>query len=222
MMSSTFEPITISSPSEIDELEGEDGHIGHSVDSLSDLDDDLGLPSASIAKEDATRFARFRPKISEPLSPLSKTVFKINPDTISPGQTAGGPVLPDIFSPSRRKGKRDYASGSNADLVRSWILAIPAQESQGQEMSEETISIDDAHCDSSGRFVVATDINGSRWLLPDQPENGRPGLSWSLSAVCRGCRIVVKGRATRWNLNLGTDKSNTVTVAAYWTVAEPG
>jgi hypothetical protein len=145
-------------------------------------------------------------------------IFRTNPAEISPGQTTSGAVLPDIFSPSRRKGKKDYMPGSSADLVRSWILAIPAQESHGQELSEEILLVMEVHNDSSGRFAIATDDSGSRWLLPEQQEKVGTSSRLTLSALRPGAQIRVKGRATRWGLDLDSQESNAVTVAAYWEV----
>ncbi|KPI40481.1 uncharacterized protein AB675_7705 [Cyphellophora attinorum] len=38
-------------------------------------------------------------------------------------------TLPDAFTPSRRKGKRDYVSGGLADTVRNWVLQAATEAS---------------------------------------------------------------------------------------------
>ena len=196
---------------------------GKSASSHSDLDDDIGLTGRPTTSEESHRKVRFRPSLSEFVqpSPLSKTIFKTNRTDVSAGATTNGVALPDIFSPSRRKGKRDYLPGSGADLVRSWILAIPAQESHSQALSEETLSVVDVQNDKSGRFAIITDENGSQWLLPEQQEKPGAGARYFLSTLRPGAQIRVKGRATRWELDIESHESDTVTVAAYWEVVSP-
>ncbi|EXJ59954.1 hypothetical protein A1O7_04102 [Cladophialophora yegresii CBS 114405] len=217
------ELITVSSPSEDDRSDDVD----HPSDAespawQSDLEDDFPLAVRRTPKESG-RFAHFKSLASAVVrpGPSSKPAFRTNPEDISHGQTVSAPVLPDIFSPSRRKGKRDYIPGGMADLVRSWVLAIPAQESHGdgQSLPEQVLSIAHVMPDSSGRFCIATDENGARWLLPHQQEKAGIG---SLSTLRPGARIVVKGQATKWGLNLDSRESSTVTVAAYWEIVSPG
>ena len=195
-----------------------------SEDSQSDLDDDLGFTARLTANHESTRMARFRPVSSEldyP-SPMSRMIFKSDLDDVSAGRVTNGPTLPDIFSPPRRKGKKDYIPGSSADVVRSWILAIPAQESHSQELSEELFSIAEVRSDSSGRFAIVTDDSGSRWLLPEQQDKVGTGTKSLLSALRPGSQLLVKGRATRWRLDFDTTGSNTVDAAAYWEIFSPG
>ncbi|KIW69139.1 hypothetical protein PV04_05032 [Phialophora macrospora] len=217
------EPISVSSPPADDHFDD----VGHPSDvespaSQVDLEDNLNLDTRHAINEESSRLSHFRSPASDLVRPTSKPPFKTNPGDISHGQTASGPVLPDIFSPSRRKGKKDYIHGGNADLVRSWVLAIPTQESQGQPLSKETVSIAEVRADSSGRFWIATDDNGVRWLLPHQQEKAGSGSRWSLSTLRPGAQILVKGKATRWGLNLDSRDSSDVTVAAYWEIVSPG
>ncbi|OCT47747.1 hypothetical protein CLCR_03570 [Cladophialophora carrionii] len=221
------ELINDSSPSEDDRSDDVD-HLSdaESPASSSELEDDLTSAVRRTPNEDSGRLSHFRSLASEPRrpGPSSKPAFRTNPEDISHGQVVSGPVLPDIFSPSRRKGKKDYIPGGTADLVRSWVLAIPTQESHGhgQSLSEEAVSITQIKTDSSGRFWLATDDNGAQWLLPLQQEKAGAGSLVSLSALRPGARILVKGQATKWRLNLDSCGSSTVTVAAYWEIVPPG
>lgn len=185
----------------------------------SDLEDELGLHTTRAARDDPGRKARFKLPASEDTqpSPLPRTIFRAIPSDVQ-DQTSSGSVLPDIFSPSRRKGKKDYVAGGSADTVRNWILGIATQESHSESLYEEVVSIVEVSNDNSGRFAVAIDENGSRWLLPEQQKGG-VALTSSLRP---GARILIKGRATRWPIYFSTDSSASMTVAAYWEVVSPG
>ncbi|OAL35750.1 hypothetical protein AYO20_04900 [Fonsecaea nubica] len=208
--------------------------------SLSDLEDDIGQPRRPTAafNDSSSRISRFRPiptstrglTLHSPV--VSRTVFKPpGPDDpaarASTGSGTGtGPVLPDIFSPSRRRGKRDYLPGGSASLVRSWVLDIATRESHVEFPAEETLQVAQVERDASGRFVLVSDDQGHRWLLPEQ-QHERPGsgggggsrrssLDHSWSDVRPGSRILIKGKATRWTIDLGSQGLGDVVVAAYW------
>lgn len=185
----------------------------------SDLEDELGLRSTRLVHDGTSRTARFKPLNAEDTRPsaLPRTLFRPIQGGVQE-QASGGPALPDIFSPSRRKGKKDYVQGGNADTVRNWILGIATQESRSESLDEAIVSITEVSNDSSGRFAVATDNCGSRWLLPEQQKGGAAPKS----SLCPGARILVKGRATRWPIHLSLDASDSLTVAAYWEVVSPG
>ncbi|KIW75019.1 hypothetical protein Z517_11790 [Fonsecaea pedrosoi CBS 271.37] len=208
--------------------------------SLSDLDDDdSGPPRRPTAafNDSSSRIPRFRPiptstrglTLHSPV--VSRTVFKPpGPDDPVARASTGsgsGPVLPDIFSPSRRRGKRDYLPGGSASLVRSWVLDIATRESHAESLAEETLRVAQVEKDASGRFVLVSDDQGHRWLLPEQ-QHERPGSDgggggsrrssldhWS-SAVSPGSCILIKGKATRWTLDLESQGLGDVVVAAYW------
>ncbi|KAJ9611741.1 hypothetical protein H2200_004925 [Cladophialophora chaetospira] len=219
---STVEPITVSSPPDDENLDDEDHPLDvESLTSQSDLEDDLGLSVRRTMNSDSSRFAHFRALttgLAEP-PPAMKASFKTHED-IPPGQVAGGPALPEVFTPSRRRGKRDYMPGGGADMVRSWVLAIPAQESHSQSLSEEILCVNEAEQDSSGRFWIVKDKNGSQWLLPEQQEKPGGASRRSLTRICPGTQLVVKGQATKWNLDLYGARN--MTVAAYWELVSPG
>ncbi len=212
-------------PSPREDNQSHQDHLQFESDSLpshSDFEDDLALPAPCMKKEESGRFAQFRPLAAESadLSPMPRAMFRTSTEAIPPGQRTGGPALPEIFTPSRRASKRDFLPGGSADLVRSWVLAIPAQESRSQSLSEQIISIQEIRHDPSGRFATAVDDSGSRWLLPEQEKLGT-GPRRSLSILRPGAQVLVKGQATRWGLPVESHCSQNVTVAAYWEVNSP-
>ncbi|OAP58594.1 hypothetical protein AYL99_07684 [Fonsecaea erecta] len=230
---SVVEPIAISSsPEDDDDLEEVNLQVdAGSPTSHSDLDDDLNRQTGRAASvNESSRIARFRPVAQglSPPSPVPRTVFKSVPDDYEHASMGNGPVLPDIFSPSRRKSKRDYLPGGSASLVRSWVLDIATQESHAESLAEETLQIAEIERDVSGRLVVVSDEKGRRWLLPEQErqqrQHERPGTSSSFDGfdLHPGSRILIKGKATRWSLDLESQGLGTVVVAAYWEPVSPG
>ncbi|KIW28266.1 uncharacterized protein PV07_07945 [Cladophialophora immunda] len=224
---SVVEPIAISSSPEDDSPDEASFQIdAGSRASQSDLDDDEGRPTGrpAAAANESSRITRFRPVAQglSPPSPVSRTVFKTVPEDYPPGSVGSGPVLPDIFSPSRRKGKRDYIPGGSASLVRSWVLDIATRESHAESLSEEMLRIAAIEKDASGRFVIVSDEEGARWLLPEQ--HGRPGRSSSSnwSDLRPGSHVRIKGKATRWSLDLEPQGLGSLVVAAYWEPISPG
>ncbi|OAL31011.1 hypothetical protein AYO22_01306 [Fonsecaea multimorphosa] len=234
--SSVNEPIATPFSPEDDDLDGAHSQIdaGSSPASQSDLDDNLGRPTAPATVTESNRIARFRPitqGYNPPSPPVPRTVFKqpVPEEDHAHAHASvvgSGPVLPDIFSPSRRKGKRDYIPGGSASLVRSWVLDIATQESHTESLSEEMLQIETVERDVSGRFVVVTDEKGHRWLLPEQHERP-PGRRSSGSLDCwselrPGSQVLIKGKATRWSLDLESQGLGSVEVAAYWEPVSPG
>ena len=213
-----IEPITASSPAEDNALSPQLDF--DSSASQSDLDDDFGQSLRPPINEESARLARFRPiaSVLTQSSPVSRTIFKAISEDNAEKPLISNSVLPDVFSPSRRRGKKDYVPGGNADLVRSWVLGITAQESQSQSRSEQTLALHDVCHDSSGRFTTVTDENGSRWLLPEQQEKAGTGGKFSCSDLHPGARIRLKGQATKWALVLDSPDLKDITVAAYWEI----
>jgi hypothetical protein len=84
------------------------------------------------------------------------------------------------------------------------------------------LSLAEVRTDSSGRFWIATDDSGARWLLPHQEEKAGTGSRWPVTILRPGAQILVKGQATRWALKLDSRDSSDVTVAAYWEMVSPG
>lgn len=145
--SKNVESITISSSPGYDDFGDPEDHDLHdevsSLASRSDMEeDDLGeLPQFADTEKSSkpALFKAVKQSPSEPVS-LSRTIFKANLNE-GPSASAGmGPVLPDIFSPSRRKGKRDFVPGGSAELVRQWILSVAAHGPDTQTLLEDIVS----------------------------------------------------------------------------------
>ncbi|EXJ89841.1 hypothetical protein A1O3_02908 [Capronia epimyces CBS 606.96] len=173
--------------------------------------------------KESYKMARFRATTSGLVdsTPLARTVFKFIAEDAQHASAGSGPLLPDIFSPSRRKGKRDYVAGSSADLVRSWILNISAEEKQAASIPDMTIVVQNVMKDSSGRFVVVVDEDGSQWLLPAQHQKESAGRKTTWAELGLGTRILLKGQSTRWSLRLES-ASKDLSVAAYWELLSRG
>jgi hypothetical protein len=217
-----IEPIAVSSLPDHGDVDARDRDFDEdSAGSLSDLDEALGASARPTPNDDLHRVVRFRPVLSgtNPERPPARTNFRPASRDGLPELSPHGPVLPDIFSPSRRKGKKDYISGGSAELVRSWILAIPAQESHLEALAEDIFLLIEVSHDGNGRFATADAHDGSRWLFPEQGGQVFSRSSRSLASLVPGAKVLIKGRATRWNLNL---PSGSVTVAAYWEVLPSG
>ena len=219
--SKDVEPITISSSPEYDNLDHYEAHNGTQnprSDMRSDMEDnDLDdLPQVTDT-EMSSKPARFKPANADLIEsfPLSRTVFRTNLEEGQSASTATGPVLPDVFSPSRRKGKRDFLSGGSAELVRKWVLDIAAHDSI-TTLPEDIITISSTQLDDSGRFAVVRDDTGSQWLLPEQQQKAGLGGKTDWHYLRRGSQILLKGKATKWTLGSYEPALNNVTVAGYW------
>ncbi|EXJ73328.1 uncharacterized protein A1O5_03088 [Cladophialophora psammophila CBS 110553] len=224
---SVIKPVAISSSPDDDDPGDVSYQAGdNSPSSQSDLDDNLGRSTGLATINESSKIARFRPIAQgvSPPSPVSRTIFKVVPEDQTHGSGGRGPVLPDIFSPSRRKGKRDYILGGSAHLVRSWVLDIATQESHAESLSEEILLIAEVENDASGRFVVVSDEKARRWLLPEQQheKSSRSSSFFDWSELRPGSQVLIKGRATRWPLDLESQGLENVVVAAYWELVSAG
>ncbi|KAJ9646891.1 hypothetical protein H2204_000583 [Knufia peltigerae] len=219
-----IEPITISSSpgSEIDDqgLRGQSSQASHSDD--EDFED-IMIETPHVETLKTTRFRPSVPKCIEPPT-LAKNAFKVESDGGHSAHLASGSLLPDVFSPSKRKGKREYIPGGMAELVRRWVLGIAAQDSVSisAAVPEMTITVSQARVDGSGRFSLVTDTTGNRWLFPEQQQ--KPGLEHRLDVtnISPGARVRLKGRATKWPLRSDFEELQDTTVGAYWELIEPG
>ncbi|KAK4939577.1 hypothetical protein LTR10_020183 [Elasticomyces elasticus] len=211
-------PITISSSPEYNSLDDHEAHddIQASQSDLEDnnLDDLLHLTDTGKPSKPA----RFKPVNADLIGsiPLSRTVFRTNLEEGPSVSTATVPVLPDVFSPSRRKGRRDFLPGGSAEQVRKWVLDIAAQDSITQTLPDDIITISETQLDDSGRFAVVRDDTGSHWLLPEQQQKSGLGGKMDWHCLRRSSQILVKGQATKWALESHEPAFENVTVAGYW------
>ena len=172
----------------------------------------------------------------ELITPQMPTRFKtpaIQADTIKPFQqkpsfrpstrdthlsAEAGLTLPDAFSPSRKKGKRDYVSGGIADTVRNWVLNAATEELQQSRPDQQVITVDTASIDPSGRAIGISDDNGERWLLVgEQSNNDAGGSAATLAKVLERRKVYVRGTYTNWKIPISyAGPGDEVTVAAQW------
>ena len=219
----TVETITISSSPEYGD-EDEDRDEALSPASQSDLEESINTTTPYLPAEQSTKTARFRPAAlgigQTSLAP--RTVFKVELEEGQTAQLGSKSVLPDIFSPSRRKGKREYIPGGSAELVRRWVLGVSAQDSLSAGLPEISITVSQVQIDSSGRFGIVIDETGLQWLLPDQQRKAGIGCDSDLNGLRPGSRVLLKGQATKWPLYSFTADTKSLTVAAYWELIAPG
>ncbi|KAG9790934.1 hypothetical protein KCU88_g1216, partial [Aureobasidium melanogenum] len=218
------ETITISSSPEVVERQEDDHHEDEGLlgwESGSQEDDDIAVNTPG--QNETNNSTRFRPgpAASAGKASLPRAVFKSVAEDAQPRSVGSGAVIPEVFSPSKRKGKRDYIPGGSADIVRSWVLNVAAQESQAGPAADLTFVIQRVIKDRSGRFVVVLSDDGSSWLLPAEHQKGFAGPKTILIGVIPGSRVLIKGHAMKWPLHFGTPLGD-VRVAASWELIPAG
>lgn len=152
-------------------------------------------------------------------SSLQKITFKSSIDdasNLSPGIDS---TLPDAFSPSKRKGKKEYEPGGAAETVRSWILSAAVEESTNGPRHEETITIHRLVQIQMPLFVIVEDSTEHYWLLvADQSKHARTN-SAIISRLEKGHQIIVKGRMSKWEIPmLLVDNTSNLRVAVDWDI----
>ncbi|KAK5220495.1 hypothetical protein LTR72_007117 [Exophiala xenobiotica] len=217
------ETITISSSPEYGD-EDEDRDEALSPASQYDLEESVKTATPYLQTEQSVKTARFRPPVPGLARPslAPRAVFKVGSEEDQSAQLGSKSVLPDIFSPSRRKGKREYIPGGSAELVRRWVLGVSAQDSLSTGLTETSINVSQVRIDNSGRFGIVIDETGSQWLLPDQPRKAGMGGDSDLNGLHPGSRVLLKGQATKWPLYSVSADAKNLTVAAYWEPIAPG
>jgi hypothetical protein len=184
--------------------------------SEDELDEAIETPD----QREVTTTSRFKETTSGPkmATSVARGAFRTLPRNENVPQISGGPALPDVFSPSKRNGKHDYTPTGNAELVRQWVLNIAAQQSQVAQQQHEIV-VAEVKPDTSSRFVVALDADGSEWLVPGKYQESRTSLQSGLNDIRPGTKLILKGEATRWTVPIGTSTSKKETaVAAHWEV----
>ena len=119
-----------------------------------------------------------------------------------------GSLLPYVFSPSRRRGKKDYVQGGAADTARSWVLALAEQESNTtQTYTEEFKASGVRNDDRDGRCVLVEDERRQRWLLISATANvgGGGGSQTTDRKVRVGSTIRIRS-STKPNLRLSSSE----------------
>ena len=147
----------------------------------------------------------------------SKPIFR-PVDSRSNNPEVLGSVLPEAFTPSRRRGKHEYVQGGLADTVRGWVLQISTDESQRGNREESEVSLCDAVMDRSRRAISALDPEGLQWLLAgSQPWSSSSVYSSAVEQMNNGRDVTIRGISTSWtvplnSMGLGPD----IQVAGQW------
>jgi hypothetical protein len=194
-------------PTQISEDEDLQANIT-SIKSLEDAerpaaesDEEVGCsPIGTLSAITATRFRIPTPAVFPPSRSSTRPAFKLPPvqNVASLGQSATS-SLPDAFSPSRRRGKRDYIPGGSADTVRNWVLALAAEESKTTQIYTESfrvVQMRDGHHES--RCVLVEDEHGRKWILIN--ESAKAGSDSMLRKVSVGCSVGIRISSTVPNL----------------------
>lgn len=149
----------------------------------------------------------------------------------SPGPHLRGPhpsldfVLPDAFSPSRRRGHHEYIERGHAEVVRNWVLDIAARSGVGDMLSmnrqqppdidANTFKVKDiVHRDGDDRFaIVSTDDHEYTWMLVDTDPKSRAILGVThksrIERLHEGSRFVLKGgQVSNWMLNARNERTS--------------
>ena len=169
----------------------------------AESDDEIGSsPVGTVSAMTATRFRIPTPAVFPTPRSSTRPAFKLPPaqNVISLGQSATA-SLPDAFSPSRRRGKKDYIPGGSADTVRNWVLALAADESKTTQIYTESFRVvrrSDGHHES--RCVLVEDENGRNWILIT--ESAKAGSDSMLRKVTVGCSVGIRISSTVPNLEL--------------------
>ena len=162
--------------------------------------------------------SRFRPvgpvHHTDVLSNVPKPAFRAL-STNARLDLESGMVLPDAFSPSRRKGKREYNPGGLADTVRSWVLGAASEELQHWKQTERRLAVRHANGDTNGRAVAVTDDEGQQWLLVGRDDGmDRSSSRRAAERIRKEGGVVIRGTSTIWAV--ADVEAQQVQVAAHW------
>ncbi|KIV96913.1 hypothetical protein PV10_00726 [Exophiala mesophila] len=209
------EAIAVSSSPEYSEVEGlEDSLSSHKGShSAASIDDDLDDP---YDQHETATIPRFKGPAGP--EPFLRSTFRPKATDDRDNQSASEIVLPDIFSPSKRRGKHDYLPGGNAELVRNWVLNVAAHETPSPRPGSDIIVVDRVHRDISNRLLTIYDEVGVEWLLPTQHADSRVGKGADLAAVHSGSKILIKGQATNWSIPFSKPNAKDLFVVAHWEI----
>lgn len=167
----------------------------------SDLSDDVLLSSEKHTRPSATilRFKTPAPPMPSTQQP-SKPIFK----PPLPSQLTQNTPLPETFSPSRGRGRREYIPGGHADTIRNWVLELAAAEfglKQEVEGKKRMLIVTEVRHDVEGRCAMVRDEKGVEWLLVSQ---GVPGVAGT-AGIRVGIVVEMNGEGTTWRIGLGDE-----------------
>ena len=180
--------------------------------------EDVELPDTAITSTTTSRFRTPAPVVKSE-DPRTKPIFR-PPDSESAISAEMTTTLPEAFTPSRKKGKRDYVSGGLADTVRSWVLQAAAEETQRGTTEERSILVGDVVVDQSRRGISCMDNHDRQWLLVGiGPWDNSVPVSRIVEYLRDSGRVVVRGTATSWAVSSGAGEvADDLLVASHWDV----
>ena len=160
-------------------------------------------------------------------TPSTRPSFKLPPSRPGPAHDEPGrQPLPDVFSPTRRRGKKDYVAGRAADTVRNWILSLAAESKAGQAYTQQVRVAEVRGDKGDGRCLLVKCEDGRRWVLLN--ENGGTSTTHTTDAMRKvrpGSLIGIRDSSTRMDLRIDrhdhidlNKDSPQSTVAGDWTV----
>ena len=183
----------------------------------SDGDSDLSdLSPSPIHATSCTFIPRFKIPTAPPPTTLPNTKPVFKPPL--PSQNASNTtLLPDAFSPSRRRGKRDYVQGGYADTVRNWVLELRTSLSKPSKEEAKIFRVVNVRHDLEGKCATVLGENGQEWLLVSQGQHADP------RSVGVGDVVEISGSETSWRINLrgeGVEENEgrSVDVSVFWKV----
>jgi hypothetical protein len=188
----------------------EDRHADHGCKHVASSPDLVTPPMPTRFRTPVTKAEVTKPATSKPsFRPFAKDKHLAAESTLA---------LPDAFSPSRRKGRRDYLYGGLADTVRNWVLNAATEESHHHPRLERMIDVEEAVMDPSGRAIVAISSERERWLLVGVQGRGTADALASMLETIRGRgKVMLKGSSTNWLLPIkDADGRQVVHVATQW------
>ncbi|RMZ84481.1 hypothetical protein DV738_g724, partial [Chaetothyriales sp. CBS 135597] len=198
-------------------------------DSSSDLELDPDSPSGKPTTATARHGSRFKMMPSQATPLLVDTEYKPvfrQPDPKLHLAAEMATVLPDAFTPSRRKGRKEYLPGGFADSVRNAVLGIATEISQtGGQPPGTIVLVKSARVDASGRAIIATSHDGDHWVLPALPS--RRGESeepcQQVRSITASGGFLLFSSASHWPLpNIQSDSGESVRFASHWRIPTPG
>lgn len=184
----------------------------HSPKDAFDFDSDLSdlSPSPTNALS-TTSIPRFKlPTVAVAAGPSStRPVFKAP----LPSQSASKTIpLPDTFSPSRRRGNRDYIPGGYADTVRNWVLELGTSLSKPPTEESKTLRVVKVRHDVEGRCATVLSEKGQELFLVSQGQQadaGSIGVGDTLE-MSRGWTVDLEG------IEVGETNGRSANVSVSW------
>ena len=149
---------------------GETCDTAHVAEAESDSELEENAPFGSHHHPFSTRSSKFR-ALAPVALPMPKSQarpqFKLPPAAVRGiGDGVTDSILPATFSPSRRRGRKDYIPGGAADTLRNWIFGLAVQETEIDQPYRRQIRVSRLGPSSrNSRFTFVEDEDENKWIL---------------------------------------------------------